>query len=103
LSERLCYIRRTDRGAALRGLRLLSGHTDDTWESGTSADPALVLETIRESAEWIKQRLDASSSRDLGALVLDPDGAVCTWVKPEDADPTMLDAAISEGPIEHDP
>ncbi len=103
MSERLCYIRRTDRGAALRGLRLLGGHTDDTWDSGSGADPTLVLETISESAEWIRHRLDASSSRELGALVLDPDGAVCTWVKPEDADPTMLDAAISEGPIEHDP
>ena len=103
MSDRLCYIRRTDRGAALRGLRLVSGHTDDTWDSGASADPELVVEAINDAAAWIKMRLEAASGRDLNALILDTDGAVCTWVKPEDADPTMLDAAISEGPVEHDP
>jgi len=84
-------------------LRLLSGHSDDSWESNPAGDPTLVLSSIDDAALWIKDRLDGKSSRDLGALVLDPDGAVCTWVKPEDADPTMLDAAISEGTIEHDP
>ncbi len=103
MSERLCYIRRTDRGAALRGLRLISGHSDDTWESTASSDPTLVLGSIDDAAQWIKDRLSGKSTRELGALVLDPDGAVCTWVKPEDADPTMLDAAISDGPVVHDP
>lgn len=103
MSERLCYIRRSDRGGALKGLRLLSGHSDDTWESGAASDPELVLASIDDAAQWIRDRLNGKSSRELGALVLDPDGAVCTWVKPEDADPTMLDAAISEGPVEHDP
>lgn len=87
----------------MRGLRLISGHTDDTWESDSGSDPTFVLSSIEDAALWIKDRLSGKSSRDLGALILDPDGAVCTWVKHEDADPAMLDAAISEGPIEHDP
>lgn len=103
MSERLCYIRRTDRGATLRGLRLMGGHTDDTWEASPIADPEMVVGSIEDATQWIRERLSSSSIRDLDALVLDPDGAVCTWVKPEDADATMLDAAISDGPIEHDP
>lgn len=103
MSERLCYIRRSDRGMSLRGLRLVAGHTDDTWSVEPSADPALVLETIEDATGWIRERLANASHKELDALVLDPDGAVCTWIKPEDADPAMLDAAISEGPVEHDP
>lgn len=103
MSERLCYIRRSDRGGVLKGLRLLSTHSDETWESIAAGDPEQVLRSVDEAALWIKDRLSAKSSRNLSALVLDPDGAVCTWVKPEDAIPTMLDAAISQGPIEHDP
>ncbi len=103
MSERLCYIRRTDRGMVLRGLRLVGAHTDDAWSVDTSADPEQVVETIEEAARWVKQRLDMSSGKRLSALVLDSDGAVCTWVKPEDADPGLLNAAIAEGPIEHDP
>ncbi len=87
----------------LRGLRLVGGHTDDSWVVDPGADPELVIETIDEASEWIKQRLDAASKSELSALVLDPDGAVCTWIKPEDADPEHLENAVSEGPIEHDP
>ena len=87
----------------LRGLRLVGGHTDDSWAVDPRGDTELVVETINEAAEWIKQRMDASSKADLSGLILDSDGAVCTWVKPEDADAQTLDAVISDGPIEHDP
>ena len=87
----------------LRGLRLIGGHTDDNWNVSHNAEPSLVLETIDDATQWVKDRLESASGKNLDALVLDPDGAVCTWVKHEDADPAMLDAAISEGQIEHDP
>ncbi len=96
MSERVCYIRRTDRGAALRGLRLIGAHTDDAWHAGASADPALIVQTIDEAAAWIRERLEAGPTpKSLGVLCLDPDGAVCSWVKPDDADPALLDAAIT--------
>lgn len=92
----MCYIRRSDRGGALRGLRLIGGHTDDTWQAGSSVDPSLISESVAESARWIRDRLGANNnSRSLSVLCLDPDGAVCSWVKPEDADPSLLDAAIT--------
>lgn len=82
---------------------MIGGHTDDAWDIAPSSDPELMLSTIDDATRWVQERIEGRSNKDLDALVLDPDGAVCTWVKPEDADPTMLDAAISEGPIEHDP
>lgn len=97
MSDRVCYIRRTDRGGALRGLRLIGPHTDDTWQAGAGGDPALVMQTIDESAAWVRDRLASGGgpSKSLGVLCLDPDGAVCSWVKGEDADPVLLDAAIT--------
>ncbi len=104
MSDRVCYIRRTDRGAALRGLRLLGGHTDDTWQAGTSNDPSLIGESVGEGARWIKDRLGANGkSRTLAVLCLDTNGAVCSWVKPEDADASLIDDAIAGNADEHDP
>lgn len=103
MSDRLCYIRRTDRGIVLRGIRLVGGHTDDSWSVDPGADTDLIIETIDEAAEWVKHRLDMATNKTLNAIVLDVDGAACTWVKPDDANPEALDDAVSEGPIEHDP
>jgi hypothetical protein len=103
LSDRLCYIRRTDRGIVLRGLRLVGGHTDDSWAVDPQGDTDLIVETIEEAADWLKQRIDAASKSEVSGLILDTDGAACTWVKPEDADPDALDSIISDGPVEHDP
>lgn len=101
----MCYIRRADRGAALRGVRLIGPHTNDSWQAGDRIDPSLVAQSINEAALWIKDRLasgSGSSSKTLDVLCLDADGAVCSWVKPEDADPTLLDAAISGAISQHD-
>ena len=97
MSDRVCYIRRSDRGGALRGLRLVGGHADDTWQAGNGNDPSLIAQSIAQGAQWIRDRLDASTSksRSLSVLCLDPDGAVCSWVKPEDADTSLLDAVIT--------
>jgi hypothetical protein len=105
LSDRVCYIRRSDRGATLKGLRLLSGHTDDTWNAGASTDPVLIEESIAEGARWVHDRLEANASktRTLSLLCLDPDGAVCSWVKADDADLSLLDATLATGPVEYDP
>jgi len=101
----VCYIRRVDRGGALRGLRLVGEHTDDTWHANMQADPSLIAESIAQGARWIRDRLDASASksRNLSVLCLDPDGAVCSWVKPEDADTSLLDALIAGTSVKHTP
>jgi hypothetical protein len=105
LSDRVCYIRRADRGGILQALRMLSAHSDEQWVAGASVDTSLISQSVDEGAQWIRDRLEAADqSRQLSMLCLDPDGAVCSWVKPEDADPTLLDAAItnSDDEIDHD-
>lgn len=87
----------------LRGIRLVGGHTDDSWSVDPGADTDLIIETIDEAADWVKQRLEMGTNKSLNAIVLDTDGAACTWVKPDDAAPEALDAAVSDGPVEHDP
>ncbi len=105
MSERVCYIRRSDRGGALRGLRLVGEHTDDTWQAGNANDPSIIAQSIAEGAKWVRDRLDANAGklRSLSVLCLDPDGAVCSWVKPEDADTSLLDAVITGTSAKHDP
>lgn len=103
MSERVCYIRRTDRGGALKGLRLIGGQTDDVWQAGASTDPVLMNESIRQGARWIADRLGGGKGKNLAVLCLDTDGAVCTWVKPADANSTSLEAALSSDMNEYDP
>ena len=86
----------------------MGAHTDDSWQAGTSADPSLIAESITHGARWIKDRLESSgskgeSSKLLSVLCLDTDGAVCSWIKPEDADLSLLDSAITGAQEEHDP
>ncbi len=84
---------------------MLSGHTDDSWTAGAGIDPTLIAESVSEGARWISERLSTRGSGNtntLGVLCLDPDGAVCSWVKPVDADASLLDAAITSGHAQHD-
>lgn len=105
MNDRVCYIRRSDRGAVLRSLRLIGTHTDDTWQGSGGADPLLVGRSINEGARWIRDRLGAGTgkSRVLSVLCLDTDGAVCSWVKPEDADESLLTQATDGTNAEIDP
>lgn len=68
-------------------------------------DTEVAVGTIRDAAAWIKERLLAGTekTRQIGTLCLDTDGAVCSWVKPEDADPDLLRASVEQaGEIDHD-
>ncbi|MFK7759203.1 MAG: hypothetical protein AB8C13_04565 [Phycisphaerales bacterium] len=98
MSERICYLQRTDRGLALAGVRMVGSHADDQWEVTTGGSPDAILETIDDAAVWIKQRLKSGggSSRTLPILCLDTDGAICTWTKPEDTNEEMITAAIDQ-------
>ena len=104
MSDRICYLERTDRGLALAGVRLVGGHSDDHWDATTGGTPEAVLETIDDAAVWIRQRLKSGggSSKSLPVLCLDTDGAVCTWTKPEDSAPEMINAAIDQLDSNHE-
>jgi hypothetical protein len=98
LTQRVCYLRRTDRGGRIAGVSLIGSHTRDAWDADASGDTEVAIGTIRDAAEWIKQRLLAGSdkTRNIGTLCLDTDGAVCSWVKPEESDPDLLRAAVEQ-------
>lgn len=104
MSDRICYLERTDRGLSLDGIRLIGAHSDDHWNASVRGTPDAVLEMIDDAAVWIRQRLKAGggTSRSLPILCLDTDGAVCTWTKPEDTSPEMIAAAIDQLDSEQD-
>jgi hypothetical protein len=83
---------------------LVGSHTDDHWDATASGSPEAVLETIDDAAIWIRQRLKSGdgSSKLMPIICLDTDGAVCTWTKPEDTTPEMINAAIDQLDAEHD-
>jgi len=104
LSDRICYLERTDRGLALSGIRLVGTHADDHWDATAGGSPDAVLQTIEDAAVWIRQRLKAGggTSKFFPVLCLDTDGTICTWTKPEDNSPEMIAAAIDQLDVEQD-
>ncbi|MBL4809248.1 MAG: hypothetical protein JKY43_04215 [Phycisphaerales bacterium] len=108
MSDRICYLERTDRGLALSGIRLVGAHADDHWDATAGGSPDAVLQTIEDAAVWIRQRLKSSGGGSGGAsksfpiLCLDTDGTICTWTKPEDNSPEVIAAAIDQLDIGQD-
>ncbi|MBL4590556.1 MAG: hypothetical protein JKY96_01210, partial [Phycisphaerales bacterium] len=99
MSNRICYLRRTDRGGKIAGITMLTEHTREAWDASTNAGPEHALDTIAQAGEWIKERLSTGpgKSRTIAVLCIDTDGAVISWVKPEDSNPEMLSATIEQG------
>lgn len=98
MSERICYLESTGRGAVLKGVRLTGVHADDRLETDTTGAVDGVLESVDQAASWIRSRLKAApgSSKRLDALCLDADGSVCSWARPEDASAEMIRSAVEQ-------
>lgn len=100
MSVRLCYLERARRGGLLRALRLFGQGVDEHWP-GTS--PRLgslddALPWIDRGAEWLQERLSQSRAGGyLEALVLDVDGATCSWVAGLGSDYQAIAAAARLG------
>ena len=94
MSARVCYIERQDRGAILKGVRLIGRTSDDTWSAPREVDPVQST-SARDAASWIADRLDARlGGKQIDRLCLDPDGAVCSWVDASAAATGALRATI---------
>lgn len=95
MTARIAYISGTDRGGRIVGLRLVGPHTDESWTVPDEGSLSLGHGNAASAAAWINERLKAAGkSRDLAALCLDIDGAVCSWVTSPEADPSMIQALI---------
>ena len=82
MSARVCYLRRTDRGDVLAGVRLVGAYTDDSWQAPDNAggefDPVEHVRLAAHAAsEWIAHALHASKgSRSIDVVCLDGRGKV---------------------------
>jgi hypothetical protein len=101
LSTRVCYIRRTDRGDRLLGARLVGPRTDERFDAPAveEADLERVTQDIAETAQWISQRLSASSSTTLGSLCVDADGGSFAWLTAPGADPAVVAATYAQSAL----
>ncbi|MFA6045247.1 MAG: hypothetical protein WC718_09695 [Phycisphaerales bacterium] len=90
MSARVLYLRRTDRGGLLRGVRLVSETTDDVWPAhgdapGDAGDYA-------KAATWVQAQLAGTRSTSSIAMVcVDAEGTACTWL----TSPTSERAVVS--------
>lgn len=95
MSERACYIQRTDRGARLARVRLLAERSDEAWDAPAAPDADAAETVVRDAADWIRQRLsETRSAKRLDTLCLDTDGSVCSWVKGRDADAELIRSVV---------
>lgn len=95
MSDRACYIRRTDRGARITQVRLLAERADESWNAGPASDAASAEAGAVEAADWTRDRLgETRSAKRLDTVCLDVDGAVCSWVKGRDADADLIRSAV---------
>ena len=90
----VCYLVRSDRGARLLGLRVVSLDDEASWQSPNSG-PEGAPADARAAAEWLAERL-SSNGRAISRLVVDTDGGVCSWVSATDTSPDVLRALVEQ-------
>lgn len=95
MSDRVCYIRRTDRGARITHARLIAERSDESWTADIAVDAVSAEQAAVDAAEWVQARLsETRSAKRLDTVCLDVDGAVCSWVRGRDADAELIRAAV---------
>ncbi len=78
------YVSTSDRGAALRGLRLMVGERDEAWTAPdlpTAAPDAPLPELERAAADWLRTRLaaDKRTKDRIASMVVDGIGSMFAW------------------------
>lgn len=95
MSDRVCYIQRTDRGARIVRARLIGERSDESWLAPSSGDASGVERDAAEAGDWVRERLaQTRTPKRLDTLCLDSDGAVCSWVRGRDADAELIRSAV---------
>lgn len=95
MSERACYIQRSDRGLQIRSATLIGERSVERWETEPGSDAISAAQGVTDTAEWIRARLsETRSAKRLDTLCLDVDGAACSWVRGQDADADLIRSAI---------
>lgn len=96
MSGWVLHIARADRGAALRGLRLIGPSDDTSWSAPMQDGPEGVVEAARSGAAWVVSTMkDAGARLELDAVCADTDGSVCGVVSAPSTDRPILRALIA--------
>lgn len=99
MSARVCFLRRSARGAALHSLRLIGETSDEAFPQSGSLRPEPADYAL--AARWVRERLDATrSTSSVAMLCLDVEGSVCAWAQTTSADPAVVAAGIRFGSAE---
>ncbi|MEL7472354.1 MAG: hypothetical protein AAGK04_03485 [Planctomycetota bacterium] len=103
MSARVAYLERADRGGRLLGLRLIAGRGEASWRAtptGSDEDAAArIAEDAERAADWVREELGKGAKRELAAICLDPDGAVCSWLTTPTSDPSALAATLRQASL----
>ncbi|MBK7403829.1 MAG: hypothetical protein IPJ41_04140 [Phycisphaerales bacterium] len=96
MSRAVCFIERAERGVLPRRVRLITGRSEETWSfPRIPGDDTGALERgLREAAAWVSERLKVQGRAELAAVVLDSDGALCSWLTTTSTDPAAVDAML---------
>lgn len=100
MSGRIAYMERTERGSALKRMRLVAGRGEASWVAPEPGDAEAVARAAEQAADWIVEELakgGRAGRRSLSAVCLDPDGAVCSWLTAPTSDPGALAATLRQG------
>ena len=89
MSERACYIQRSDLGDRLESVRLVGGLLDESW----TPPEGDAFEHASGAADWITDVL-SDRSGGLGLLCVDTCGGVCAWLRPPGDDPGVTETLI---------
>jgi len=99
VSPVVLYLERQGAGSVLRRVRLVGPGLDEAWSPPTEEviDEQRVVETDRQAVRWVVERLRAAGlRRELGAVCLDTDGALCLWASLPSTNPTVVAASLAQ-------
>ena len=99
MSIRICYLERGERGALLRGVRVVGASSDERWDAPAPDTPNMADPdaAARDAAAWIRDHLGAGDDKkQLHRLGLDADGGVCGWGAARENDSRLLEALVRE-------
>jgi len=97
----VALLERTEHGGMLRRARLIGDDSDQQWHA--EDEPVSPLQAAEQLASWLAERARAAEGRgaSISMLVLDLDGAACSWVTSPSADPRAVEALVRQGAGEY--
>lgn len=96
MSARVVYLGRAAAGGILRNVRVVGERTTESWDAtiGDNVDPVDAIDQARSAAKWIVERLKAAGATRHATLVVDVDGASCSWLTVPSPEASVVAAAM---------